>query len=330
MKKYTLTIIYSLLLTGFTVYMLLDTFVIPRAVAVAEPQTTVESDTETTDSSESSEPGTVSSGTEPPDSEPVTAASETSDSEPVTETSETAESEPASEETQITISTYREYDTTIYVADIVLGSSDTIKTALAKGMYGKNIKDETSEIAEGVDAILAINGDFYGSRETGYCIRNGVLYRATANRDAEDLVIYSDGSFEIINESEITAEELLEKGAWQVLSFGPALVENGTVSVSESDEVGKAMASNPRTAICYMGENHYLFIVSDGRTDESEGLSLYQLACFAASLGAETVYNLDGGGSSTMYYDGEVINTPVSGRRSSGERSVSDIVYISY
>ena len=227
MKKYTLTIIYFLLLTGFTVYMLLDTFVIPRAVAVAEPQTTVEYDTE-----------------------------------------------PVSDDTKITISTYREYDTTIYVADIVLGSSDTIKTALAKGMYGKNIKDETSEIAEGVDAILAINGDFYGSRETGYCIRNGVLYRATANRDAEDLVIYSDGSFEIINESEITAEELLEKGVWQVLSFGPALVENGTVSVSESDEVGKAMASNPRTAICYMGENHYLFIVSDGRTDESEGLSL--------------------------------------------------------
>lgn len=67
---------------------------------------------------------------------------------------------------------------------------------------------------------------------------------------------YEDGSFEIITEEEITAEELLEQGAKEILSFGPALIENGTISVTEEDEVGKAMASNPRTAIGIIDDLH--------------------------------------------------------------------------
>ncbi|MCR4617608.1 MAG: phosphodiester glycosidase family protein [Lachnospiraceae bacterium] len=316
MKKYVFTIIYISALLGFTTYLALETFVIPHAEVVVSQST---ADTNT-------------------DNNPtVIDLSDVNNSLLIAESDNTSELDAGnagvslqSDPISITLSTYREYDTTIYVADVYISSPEYLKTAFANGTYGRNIKAATSEIAESVDAILAINGDFYGSQETGYCIRNGCLYRSSADRDAQDLVIYSDGSFEIINESEITAEELLANGAQQVLSFGPALVENGEVVVNEDDEVGKAKTSNPRTAICYMGEGHYLFIVSDGRTDESEGLSLYQLALFAKSLGAQTVYNLDGGGSSTLYYNGEVINTPVSGKRNSSERSVSDIVYIGY
>ena len=175
--------------------------------------------------------------------------------------------------------------------------------------------------------MLAVNGDFYGTQQSGYVIRNGALYRSTAKRGAEDLVIYADGSFGIIRESETTAQALLESGAQDVLSFGPALVENGEISVSVNDEVGRAKASNPRTAIAVIDELHYLFVVSDGRTAESEGLSLYELAAYLQSRGVQTAYNLDGGGSSTMVFNGRVVNNPTSGR-SIKERSVSDIVYI--
>ena len=72
------------------------------------------------------------------------------------------------------------------------------------------------------------------------------------------------------------------------------------------------------------------FVVSDGRTEESEGLSLLELAEFMDRLGVETAYNLDGGGSSTMYFNGEIINNPTTSGRSIQERSVSDIVYIGY
>ena len=90
------------------------------------------------------------------------------------------------------------------------------------------------------------------------------------------------------------------------------------------------MASNPRTAIGIIDENHYVFVVSDGRTSESEGLSLYELAEFMESLGVTTAYNLDGGGSSTMYFNGTVVNNPTTSGKTISERSVSDIVYIGY
>ena len=231
---------------------------------------------------------------------------------------------------------YKEYTvngTTIHVAEVSTGSASYLKTAFAQGSYGKNVTATTSDIADSVDAILAINGDYYGAREKGYVIRNGEIYRSTASDGAEDLVIYEDGSFGIINESEITAEQLLAKGAVQTLSFGPALLEDGKISVDSDDEVGRAMASNPRTAIGIKSDGTYLFVVSDGRTDESEGLSLLELAQFMQSLGAETAYNLDGGGSSTMVFNGSVVNTPTGGGIGNGsgsERKVSDIVYIGY
>ena len=137
-------------------------------------------------------------------------------------------------------------------------------------------------------------------------------------------------NFKIINESDISLEDLLNEGAYNVLSFGPALIENNEITVSKNQEVGKAMSSNPRTAIGITEDNHYIFVVSDGRTSESKGLSLYELATFMKSIGCKTAYNLDGGGSSTMYFNGNVINNPTTNGNRISERSVSDIVYVGY
>ena len=261
-----------------------------------------------------------------------TAAFDTEEKNEIDSDTEAVVSETAyiDENIQITITEYREYDTSIYVADIILSSPEYLQTAFAQNAYGRNVTEKTSEIAESAGAILAINGDYYGAQEDGYVFRNGVLYRNTSSSGQEDLVIYEDGSFAIINETDVTGEELLADGAQQVLSFGPALIENGTVVVSENDEVGKAKTSNPRTAIGIVDNLHYMFVVSDGRTDENAGLSLLQLSEFMKEFGVTTAYNLDGGGSSTMYFNGKVINNPTTNGRSIAERSVSDIVYIGY
>lgn len=227
---------------------------------------------------------------------------------------------------EIKIDTIREYDTTIYVADIKLSSIDYLKTAFAKNIYGKNITEKTSTIASNNNAILAINGDYYGVQEYGYVLKNNRLYRNIAST-RDDLVIYGDGSFEIINESDISLQELLNNGAKEVLSFGPALIENESIVVNSNTEVGKSMASNPRTAIGVIDNLHCVFVVSDGRTNASSGLSLYELASIMQNYGVTTLYNLDGGGSSTMYFNGKVINNPTTNGKIS-ERSVSDIVYI--
>ena len=228
---------------------------------------------------------------------------------------------------KITVTRYRAYDSNIYVADVEVTDGTSILSAFANNTYGRNITDTTSDMAEENNAVLAINGDYYGARQSGYVIRNGVVYRSQGS-NGEDMVISKDGSLSFISESDTTTDSLIQKQTWQVLSFGPVLVENGQVAVSENDEVGMAMASNPRTAIGTVAKNHYLFVVSDGRTSESAGLSLYELANFMKSLGATNVYNLDGGGSSTMVFQGEVVNNPTTNGNKISERAVSDILYI--
>lgn len=327
MKKYWFGIIYTFLLVAFTFYLLMDTFVIERVYeSVIEP------------SGESTEKETVS------DSQVITGAKTDTEQAEDTESDLNVEMEASPELSEpiitdnyyedgniiVSLKEYRENETAIYVADIIITSPEYLKTALAKDSYGKNVTEKTSTMAERNKAVIAVNGDYYGVRERGYVIRNGVLYRSAAGEDREDLVIYDDGSFDIINESLLEANELLEGGAEQVLSFGPALIIDGRISVDEDDEVSQSMRSNPRTAIGIIEKGHYLMVVSDGRTKESAGLSLYELAEFMQSLGAVIAYNLDGGGSATMYFCGEIINKPTSNGKSIKERSVSDIVYIGY
>lgn len=160
-------------------------------------------------------------------------------------------------------------------------------------------------------------------------MRNGISYR-DSSMGYEALAIMADGSFRVVQEDETPLRDLAEDGAIHVFSFGPALVVDGEITVTREDEVGKAMADNPRTAIGMIEPGHYIFLVSDGRTRQSEGLTLLQLAEFMQSLGVTTAYNLDGGGSSTMVFMGEVLNSPTTNGRKITERSVSDIVYIGY
>ncbi len=304
MKRYIWGFLYGLALAAFTVYVLLDTFVITK-VYMHEPPTTPETIADYGHGSDLETSGNTSATV-------ITDKSYSDDN------------------ISITLTEYRQYDTSIYVADVELASANYLKTAFAKSSYGKNVTQKTSEIASTNNAILAINGDYYGVQEKGYVLRNSTLYRNTASSDNEDLVIYSDGSFDIIHENAVSAESLLAEGAIHILSFGPALVTESNVSVSEGEEVGKAMSSNPRTALGIIDDLHYVLVVSDGRTSKSEGLTLYELATFMQSIGCTTAYNLDGGGSSTMYFNGEVINNPTTNGKSIKERSVSDIVYIGY
>ena len=337
MKKFGkkgLGVLYGVLLFSFSTYALLDTFVIPHPIQSVEINAIAET-TSTSGIKESVEAVIQSKLGNNTDTSAQTDSSTTA-SENADTTVETAASvveggtvigQYSDSKTSITLKQYREYDSNIYVADVTVSDASDLKTALANNTYGRNITDTTSDMAANNNAVLAINGDYYGARQSGYVIRNGKLYRDTSgNRDA--LVIQKNGEFKFVSESETSASELLQDGALQVFSFGPVLLNNGEISVGENDEVGMAMASNPRTAIGYLGNNHYVFVVSDGRTSESAGLSLYELASFMKELGVKDAYNLDGGGSSTMVFKGEIINNPTTSGRSGEERAVSDIVYM--
>ena len=323
-KKHLWTILFAVLLICYTSYVALDTFALPRVYATAQTD-----NTDTPGTSASSLPQGAISQEEAPAATPNAAVENGPAPQPAAGPA-VNENSYTDANISINVSEYREYDTAIYVADIQVSSPEYLKTALAQNVFGKNVTEKTSDMAEDNGAILAINGDYYGTQTKGYVLKNGVLYRDTSESGQEDLVVFDDGRFEIINESEVSAPQLLERGAVQILSFGPALLENGSISVSANDEVGKAKASNPRTAIGIIDDLHYVFVVSDGRTNASSGLSLLQLAEFVQDLGVETAYNLDGGGSSTMVFNGGIVNNPTTNGNKISERSVSDIVYIGY
>ena len=298
-KKFPWVTLYCLLLCLFTVYVVLDTFVLVKTLSpeIGTPSATEQNGNEQTDS---------------PFAPVIT------------------DSMYRDENILITVTEYRYEDSNVYVADVVLSSPEYLKTAFARDIFGRNIAEETSVIAEANSAILAVNGDFYGSQEKCYVIRNGVLYRDTPAGSRKDLVIYKDGSAEIIQENKIKAAELMERGAYHVFSFGPPLVQDGEIAIPKRGLHSHTAVDNPRTAIGIMDALHYVFVTVDGRTKDSTGLTAMELAEFMISLGATTAYNLDGGGSATMYFNGKVINQPTYKGKDIEEREVSDIVYIGY
>ena len=298
-KRYAYASIFGLLLIASFSYSMLKTFVIAETIS------------------------TVSSASSSSNAEAASKAAETAT---VTDTSY------SDDNISVTLTENTVSNTQVYIADVTVSSSEYLKTAFAQNTYGNNVTAKTSETAANNNAILAVNGDYYGANTTGYVIRNGVVYRDTVREDSSngDLAIYKDGSFKIIYEDQVSADQLVKDGVVNLLAFGPSLVENGEIVVDTNSEVGQSMSSNPRTAIGIIDENHYIIIVSDGRTSESEGLSLYQMAEIMKSYGVKTAYNLDGGGSSTLYFNGQVINKPTTNGNTISERSVSDIVYIGY
>jgi exopolysaccharide biosynthesis protein len=220
---------------------------------------------------------------------------------------------------------------TYYVADVVLDDATTLQSAFANDSFGENTTETTSAIAEANGAVFAINGDYYGFRDTGIVIRNGVVFRDDGAR--QGLALYRDGTVKVYDETATTAGQLLADGVWNTLSFGPSLLDNGEVAEGIEDvEVDTNFGNHsiqgeqPRTAVGIIEANHLVFVVVDGRSPGySAGVTLTGLADIMQGLGATTAYNLDGGGSSTMYFDGSLVNNPLGANK---ERGTSDILYI--
>lgn len=220
---------------------------------------------------------------------------------------------------------------TYFAADLKLQQGTVLASAFAKDSFGENITETTSAIAENNSAVFAINGDYYGFRDTGIVIRNGVAYRDKGAR--EGLAFYKDGSAKVYGETTTNADTLVSEGVWQTLSFGPAVVKNskqvdGIDQVEVDTNFGNhsIQGQQPRTAVGIIDEKHFVFVVVDGRSEGySVGVTMPELAQIMLDLGCETAYNIDGGGSSTMFFNGQLVNNPL-GRDQ--ERGTSDILFI--
>jgi hypothetical protein len=134
-------------------------------------------------------------------------------------------------------------------------------------------------------------------------------------------------------DSEISAEEDPGLPSWQAMDFivggMPALLRNHNFSFkpdSEKMRAGFAEERHPRTAVGLRADGSWVFVVVDGRQPGlSIGMDLRELSQLLLSLNCIDALNLDGGGSSTLYYQGKVVNSPSDAAK---DRPVSDAIVI--
>ena len=219
---------------------------------------------------------------------------------------------------------------TYFVCDVKVSDVSQFRTAFAGDDFRSGIYEAVSDIAGRYSPVLAINADFCRYHREGVIIRNGEVLRRQNIKKHHLLVVDEDGNLSAQTDRSgkqgLVANKLEQQNTWQTFEFGPVLVENG--QAAELPLKSFYINCNegyyePRTAIGQIGPLHYIIIVVDGRRDGySTGASMPQLQQLFLDEGAQFAFNLDGGGSTTLYFLGEVINMPSGGK----QRSVSDVI----
>ncbi len=227
----------------------------------------------------------------------------------------------ADENLRVTVTEMHTEDATYFVADVWIRSIREFKTGFAKDKFGRGLYEMPSDIAIRQNAIIAISGDTYGSNSQSVVIRNGNLYRDSVG--TEDVcILYADGVMESYSIGEFNLETAIARGAYQSWAFGPKLLENGQLP-TDYNTTDVILGHNPRAAIGYFAPGHYCLVVVDGRQgDYSRGMTMEELSQAMLDLGCVDAYNLDGGQSAMMVFEGNVVSQPYK-----GGRAISDIIY---
>ena len=231
-----------------------------------------------------------------------------------------------SHDMNITVSRKQVGSSVAFVADVYLRYYDNFMSAAGHDVIyetetdspkkSKNLENMSS-LAARKNAVIAFNGDFFGQRDTGMIVRGGETWRKQPKGDVG--CYYYDGSFRSFNKDSFDLQTELSNGLYHSMTFGPVLVQDGVARTNIQSSVKSA---NPRTGFGYYEPGHYVVVVVDGRQEGySEGLTLDEFAALFDDLGCKEAYNLDGGASSVMYFNGRIVN------KQSSARSMSDIFY---
>lgn len=213
----------------------------------------------------------------------------------------------------ITYSTMREYDAQVYLVDFYLKDITFLRAAFANDTFGRGQREHLLDVAAREGSVVAINGDYYGGHGEGIVIRNGMLYRNNESLEMDIGVIYWDGTMKTFSPDEFNAETEIANGAYQAWSFGPELLDENSQAMTTFNT--KVNPKNPRTAIGYFEPGHYCFVVVDGRSKSSAGMTMVELSEFMCKLGCKVAYNLDGGASTELVIGTQRVNSPYNDGR---------------
>lgn len=224
-------------------------------------------------------------------------------------------------------------DSTFNVARVKIAHPSQLRTGLANERGTKTNKIST--MAKDHNAVVAIGGDYFSDAKNGYIVRQYKEFRKSPKSVYDMLLIDSKGDFHLILRSNpeelkslLDSEELTYPN---IFNFGPALIKDGVLLespqyyVDNGNRYNIRSTSEPRCAIGQLGELEYMFVVVDGRRKDSDGCSTQELGQWMLEQGCVQAYNLDGGNSALMWFNGE----NYSAKSTKSERSVSDFIYIS-
>ena len=234
---------------------------------------------------------------------------------------ESTETKYVSENIRIEITTYNEPKLIYHIADVHVKNIESIQTVFAKDSYGKGFYEWPHEIDKRSNALLTVNGDYYGLTSSGVIIRNGTVYRSSTNK-ADIGVLFRNGELKTYTSSEFNMDDVVSKGAYQAWNFGPALLDANGKALTEFPST-TVIPKNPRSAIGYYEPGHYVFVNVEGRTDTSDGMTMAELSSLFEKLGCKSAYNLDGGQSAMMVFNDKFVNNLCE-----GGRTVSDVIVI--
>ncbi len=239
---------------------------------------------------------------------------------------------------RVRIETGREGDCDYWVADVAVKDASQLRTAAAADDFSRTRALDALWLARRMNAVVAVNGDYYNSRERGgfaYTVRQGVLYRDNLDererrksKRMDVLAIDEAGDFHVFHrpaKGEMPAE-IGGKRVVNSFSFGPILVEDGEAAASFDENATWLNMSwdqkRQRMCICQAGPLHYKLVCCEGPRNGSVGMTLPEFAELAAAQDVRVAYNLDGGDSSFLYFRGSKVNSPFG-----STRKLQDIIY---
>ena len=229
----------------------------------------------------------------------------------------------------VSIERGRIFETDYVVARVKIANATQLRTMMASGYYSPSTLMGTS-MANKANAALAINGDFFSSRNgVGYVARQGKVYRTRCNGIYDVLIIDDQGDMHILKEATNEDINAFQGTVVNGFTFGPGLIINGEPQTGFGERPNaKENAANiaaQRMCLAQVGPLEYLCIASEGPEDPgSVGLTLDQFAELVATFeDIQNAYNLDGGSSTTMVFNRDKINSPNNPKR----RPLCDIIY---
>lgn len=206
-----------------------------------------------------------------------------------------------------------------WVAVIKIANSSQLRSALSYGTYG-GTRQTTSGAVSSNGGIIGVNGSAFSYQTgkpspLGMCIKDGVIYGNYETSYSVMAVKYNGTIY--TPEQGLKGEDLLEEGVKDTYNFGPVLIKDGQAQPAWA-ETAKYY---PRTAVGMVQPGTYILVVTD--TGSYSGLNHWDLVNIFNSYGCQYAYNLDGGGSATLYYNGQVMNKLINNY----ERPCGDFLY---